>query len=87
MYIKVLYQTCIILYFVFVYIGDSFFTEGIYQVQFFVGVRIAQVPIQVFPERLRSGMNVTFNVTIVSADDGVIIVPPSKAEVIIPSPI
>ena len=91
MHIKVLYQTCsnaaLCCTFVFVYIADSFFTEGIYQVPFFVGVRTEQVPIQVFPERLRSGMNGRFNVTIVSADDdGVIIVSPSEAEVIVPFP-
>jgi len=53
--------------------------------QFSVGNNIAQVAIQVFPERLQSGMTGRFNVTLEVLDDGVTIGSPSQAVVKVPS--
>ncbi|XP_065901404.1 uncharacterized protein [Dysidea avara] len=66
--------------------SEAFFPEGANEGQFFVGSSTALVPIQVFPETLRSGIPGRFNVTLEAVDDGVFIGSPSEAVVKVPSP-
>jgi len=50
-----------------------------------VGNDTAVVTIQVFPDRVRSGMTGRFNITLEAVDSDVVVGSPSQAEVKVPS--